>query len=98
MFLPTSTNLSLVSIIIFRGDNNLPVMFAGQAEVHLPHSVQVYESNNCFQVKSTTSFAPKRIGAPSLGGTAAAGSNINFTSLVTDSRLLNFPFAKRFEK
>ncbi|MNL57169.1 hypothetical protein D3C87_1807120 [compost metagenome] len=41
IFLPTSSILSRVSIMIFRGDRSFPVMFAGHTEVHLPHSVQV---------------------------------------------------------
>ncbi len=40
MFLPTSSTLSLVDIIILRGESFLPVIFAGQTAVHLPHSVQ----------------------------------------------------------
>jgi hypothetical protein len=35
-----SSNLSLVSIIFYE-EMFLPVCFAGQDEVHLPHSVQV---------------------------------------------------------
>jgi hypothetical protein len=65
-------------------------MFAGQEEVHLPHSVQVYASNNCFQVKSVTSFAPKRKGTfGSAAGGTKEGSIIAFTSFVTDCKLVN---------
>src|ERR1041385_8444963 len=98
MFFPTSSRRSRVFIMISRGDSALPVIFAGQAEVHLPHSVQVYESSNCFQVRSVTSFAPKRIGTfGSAAGGTKLGSIIAFTSLVTDCRLLNFPFFSRLE-
>src|ERR1700722_6475551 len=99
MFLPTSSSLSRVSIIILRGDNSLPVWLAGQLDVHLPHSVQEYASINCFQLRSNTSFAPKRSGGASAAGAAAAalGSSISFISLVTDARLVNSPLGFRFE-
>src|SRR5690606_37712033 len=96
IFRLTSVNLSRVSIMILRGDNNLPVIFAGQAAVHRPHSVQVYASNRFFQVKSCTSFTPKRLTSPAGGG--REGSSIAFTSAVTDSILLNFPFGAKLEK
>src|SRR5690606_14059076 len=41
IFFPTSATRSLVSIMIFRGESNFPVILAGQAEVQRPHSVQV---------------------------------------------------------
>src|SRR5690606_910088 len=101
MFSPTISKRSRVSIMILRGESNLPVKFAGQDEVHLPHSVHVYASNKFFQVKSVTSFAPKRCGsAVASAGAAngsAVGSIINFTSFVTDSKFVNFPFFSKFE-
>src|ERR1051326_8668903 len=100
MFFPTSSRRSRVSIMILRGESFLPVMFAGQDEVHLPHSVQVYASNNCFQLRSNTSLAPKRCGAASgfTGGGTKLGSSMAFTSTVTLSRLLNFPLGFKLEK
>ena len=70
-------------------------MFAGQAEVHLPHSVQEYASINCFHDKSVTSFAPNFPGFGS-GVTDAFGSSINFTSLVTEASEVNSPLAVSF--
>src|SRR5690606_13612301 len=96
IFLPTSSKRSLVFIIIKRGDNFFPVILAGQAEVQRPHSVQEYAFNNCTQFKSCTSAAPNFEGTAFSSGAGAAngsalGSIINFTSLVTDSKLSNFP-------
>src|ERR1051325_414037 len=97
MFLPTSSKRSRVSIIIFLGDNFFPVIFAGQDDVHLPHSVQEYASINCFHDKSETSFAPKREGVSPAGGGVNEGSRIAFTSLVTEAKFVNSPLGSRFE-
>src|SRR4051812_33349890 len=95
MLLPTSVSLPRVSIIILRGDNSLPVIFAGQTDVHLPHSVQVYASIRFFQVRSVTSLAPKRPASAASG--TKDGSSIAFTSLVTDAMFVNSPFLCRLE-
>ncbi len=95
IFLPTSSNRSRVSIIILRGDNFLPVKFAGQDAVQRPHSVQVYAFNNCTQFKSVTSLAPNFTGSSFVSsGTAygsAFGSIISITSLVTFASFVNCP-------
>src|SRR3970040_422838 len=41
------------------GERSLQVMLAGQAAVQRPHSVQVYESSICFQVKLSSLPTPK---------------------------------------
>src|SRR5690606_18646508 len=97
MFSPTSTIRSRVSIMIFRGDSNLPVMLAGQTEVHRPHSVHVYASNKFFQVRSCTSLAPNRAGI-SVSVGENEGSSMAFTSLVTLSILVKRPLGYKFEK
>ena len=43
------------------GDSSLPVAKAGQTSWQRPHSVQEKVSNICFQVRSGTVPAPKRI-------------------------------------
>src|SRR5690554_7990761 len=103
MFWLTSSNLSRVFIIINRGDNFLPVIFAGQTSVQRPHSVQEYAFNNCTRSKSITSDAPNFAGTSSASGAGAAngsafGSIINFTSLVTDDKLLNCPCGFKLAK
>ena len=91
MFLPTSSILSLVSIIIFLGDNFLPVIFAGHTLVHLPHSVHEYAFNNWSQERSITSEAPKFIS--SLTSDSFDLPIIIFTSFVTDFMLFNLPIS-----
>src|SRR5262245_19733116 len=83
--------LRLKSTKSFRGESSLPVLFAGQTAVHLPHSVHVYESSKVFHVTSSTSFTPKRCG----GGASLLCSerlSINFTSRATDSILFSFEY------
>src|SRR5690349_15090913 len=83
--------LRLKSTKSFRGESSLPVILAGQTAVHLPHSVQVYESSSVFQVTSSTSFTPKRCGGGA-SAVAADGSSIIFTSRVTDSMLFSLEY------
>ena len=59
--------------MILRGDNFLPVKFAGQDEVQRPHSVHVYASIKFFQLKSITSFAPNLSGAAAPAGGSQPG-------------------------
>ena len=42
------------------GSSGLPVRAVGQTTRQRPHSVQVYPSSICFQVRSSTREAPKR--------------------------------------
>ena len=51
----TSPDLSTIS----RGSSGLPVAWAGHTEVQRPHMVQASVSSSCFQVKSSTTEAPK---------------------------------------
>ena len=51
----TSPVLSTIS----RGSSGLPVAWAGHTDVHRPHIVQASVSSSCFQVKSSTTEAPK---------------------------------------
>src|SRR5678810_1234770 len=44
---------------ILRGLSGFPVMFAGHAAVHRPHSVHEYPSRRFFHERSFTSAAPK---------------------------------------
>ena len=44
---------------ISRGSSDLPVACAGHTLVHRPHIVQASVSSSCFQVKSSTTLAPK---------------------------------------
>ena len=44
---------------ISRGSSGLPVACAGHTEVQRPHMVQASVSSSCFQVKSSTTEAPK---------------------------------------
>src|SRR5206468_2378398 len=49
---PTFNTISL-------GSSGLPVALAGHTLVHRPHTVQASVSSSCFQVKSSTTEAPK---------------------------------------
>ena len=51
----TSPVLSTIS----RGSSGLPVAWAGHTLVQRPHIVQASVSSSCFQVKSSTTLAPK---------------------------------------
>ena len=51
----TSPLLSTIS----RGSSGLPVACAGHTDVQRPHIVQASVSSSCFQVKSSTTEAPK---------------------------------------
>ena len=51
----TSPLLSTIS----RGSSGLPVAWAGHTDVQRPHIVQASVSSSCFQVKSSTTEAPK---------------------------------------
>ena len=51
----TSPTLSTIS----RGSSDLPVACAGHTEVQRPHIVHESVSSSCFQVKSSTTEAPK---------------------------------------
>ena len=51
----TSPTFSTIS----RGSRGLPVAWAGHTELHRPHMVQASVSRSCFQVKSSTTAAPK---------------------------------------
>jgi hypothetical protein len=44
--------------MIFLGSSTFPVVFAGQTDVHRPHSVHVYPFRSCFHVRSPISVAP----------------------------------------
>ena len=44
---------------ISRGSSGLPVACAGHTLVQRPHIVQASRSSSCFQVKSSTTCAPK---------------------------------------
>ena len=46
---------------ISRGSSGLPVAWAGHTDVQRPHIVQASVSSSCFQVKSSTTEAPKRL-------------------------------------
>ena len=51
----TSPVLSTIS----RGSSGLPVAWAGHTDVQRPHIVHASVSSSCFQVKSSTTEAPK---------------------------------------
>ena len=51
----TSPDFSTIS----RGSSGLPVAWAGHTDVQRPHIVQASVSSSCFQVKSSTTAAPK---------------------------------------
>ena len=55
------------------GDSSLPVVQAGQTSWQRPHSVQENVSSVCFQVRSATVPAPKRIS--SSGPSKRSGSS-----------------------
>src|SRR3954469_20553420 len=97
MFFPISSILSRVSIMIFLGGSSFPVIFAGHSLVQRPHSVHEKASIRFFQLRSYISFAPKPAGGWYPSGVGAEGSSISFTSLVTDSIFVNFPFGFRLE-
>ena len=89
---------SRVSIMILRGERSLPVWLAGHSLVQRPHSVQVYASISCFQLRSGASLAPNLTGAASASGAGAAkgsalGSIIKSTSFFTAAMLSMAPCA-----
>ena len=96
---PISVILSLVSIKIFLGESFLPVIFAGQTDVHLPHSVQLYELRICTQFKSSASWAPNFsvLVLFVFENGSIFGSNIIFTSLVTEDKFESFDGFESFE-
>ena len=58
------------------GESALPVAYAGQASWQRPHSVHEKVSSTCFQVRSATVPAPKRISSsarPRRSAAARAG-------------------------
>ena len=56
---PVAAMTSPVLSTISRGSSGLPVACAGHTEVQRPHMVQASVSSSCFQVKSSTTEAPK---------------------------------------
>ena len=58
---PSSNTWSRRAMISSFGDSSLPVVQAGQTSWQRPHSVQEKVSSVCFQVRSGTVPAPKRI-------------------------------------
>ena len=67
---------------ISRGSSDLPVAWAGQTLVQRPHIVQASRSSNCFQVKSSTTEAPKLSSSVSvrfgIGRIAPFGRSLSF--------------------
>ena len=56
---PVAAMTSPVLSTISRGSSGLPVAWAGHTDVQRPHIVHASVSSSCFQVKSSTTDAPK---------------------------------------
>ena len=70
---PSSKTWSRRAMISSFGDSSLPVVQAGQTSWQRPHSVHENVSSVCFQVRSRTVPAPKRIS--SSGPSKRSGSS-----------------------
>ena len=79
----TSPVLSTIS----RGSSGLPVACAGHTLVQRPHIVQASRSSNCFQVKSSTTAAPK------LSSEVSVRFGIAFIAPFGRSRSLRYMFS-----
>ena len=70
---PSAKTWSRSAMISSLGDSSLPVVQAGQTSWQRPHSVHEKVSSVCFQVRSGTVPAPKRIS--SSGPSKRSGSS-----------------------
>ena len=70
---PSSNTWSRSAMISSFGESSLPVVHAGHTSWQRPHSVQENVSSVCFQVRSGTVPAPKRIS--SSGTSKRSGSS-----------------------